>query len=98
MIVRIVKMTFNPERVPDFLNLFDQYKEAIANQPGCTHLELLAQPEQAIFFTYSHWLSENHLNQYRNSDTFGVVWPQTKALFKAAPEAWTLHVAYDSQT
>ena len=97
MIVRIVKMHFTAEGVDCLLQLFDQFKEKIASQPGCRHLELLAEKDGLTFMTYSHWESEDFLHQYRKSDTFGVVWPQTKAHFSAPPEAWTLEVKYDSQ-
>jgi (4S)-4-hydroxy-5-phosphonooxypentane-2,3-dione isomerase len=31
------------------------------------------------------------LNAYRESELFKFIWPRTKALFNAKPEAWTLH-------
>jgi quinol monooxygenase YgiN len=91
MLIRIVRMTFAPERVPDFLALFERSKEQIRNQPGCRHLELwrdIAQPN--VFNTYSHWDTENHLNAYRDSELFGDVWPNTKKLFAAPPVAFTV--------
>lgn len=91
MIVRIVKMHFRPEEVETFRGLFDGWKERIRNFEGCVHLELWQDkntPE--IFFTYSHWESSNHLDSYRNSELFGSVWPQTKALFAEKPQAWSV--------
>lgn len=92
MIIRIVKMTFKPEEVKAFQELFSKYKEEIANQPGCNKLSLLRDINQPnIFMTYSWWNSETDLNNYRYSDTFGVVWPATKKLFAAKPEAWSVN-------
>ncbi len=91
MIIRIVKMTFVPEKVEEFLKIFHDSKQLIRNMPGCNHLELLNDIQsENIFFTYSYWDSENDLNNYRNSDVFNKVWSQTKILFEAKPEAWSV--------
>lgn len=91
MIVRIVKMTFKPDKVNDFLNVFHTYKTYIRNQPGCTHLDLLNDiSNPAIFFTYSKWDAEADLNRYRDSELFKNVWAQTKILFAEKAEAWSV--------
>ena len=91
MIIRIVKMTFAPEKANDFLKLFAENKSRIAGFEGCTHLELWNDKENSnVFFTYSHWQNESYLEKYRNSELFNSVWTQTKTLFSAKPEAWTL--------
>ena len=91
MIIRIVKMTFKPEKVNEFLEVFNASKQHIRNVEGCTHLELLNDiNSQNILFTYSHWNSENDLNNYRNSELFEKVWGKTKILFAAKAEAWTV--------
>lgn len=93
MIIRIVKMTFDPSKVSDFLEVFDASKERIRSFEGCTHLKLLNDVSNAnIFFTYSHWQSEKHLNAYRDSELFKTTWTQTKKLFVARPEAWSVEV------
>ncbi len=90
MIIRMVKMTFKPENVPAFERLFEKQKEQIRAFEGCTHLELLRDVNHPnIFFTYSHWQSTAHLNLYRESALFAKVWPATKVLFAAKPEAWS---------
>lgn len=84
-------MTFNPAQVPDFLALFEKNKKLIASFEGCTHLELLNDINQPnIFFTYSIWKDEKYLEKYRSSDLFNTVWSQTKVLFAAKPEAWSV--------
>ena len=91
MIIRIVKMTFVPEKVDDFLEIFNASKLLIRNFEGCSHLELLNDINQPnIFFTYSYWQEEISLNNYRESELFAGVWAKTKILFNAKPEAWSV--------
>ncbi|MEB2784873.1 putative quinol monooxygenase [Algoriphagus persicinus] len=90
MLIRVVRMTFRPESVDDFLANFQMNKHAIRNSPGCTHLELWQdENEKNIFMTYSHWESEEALNQYRDSKLFKSVWDFTKDLFSAKPQAFS---------
>lgn len=90
MIVRIVKMTFAPEHVARFEELFVGWKERIRAFPGCRHLELLHDiDDPRVFFTCSHWDSAADLDAYRNSDVFSEVWPTVKPLFAEPTEAWT---------
>jgi quinol monooxygenase YgiN len=91
MIIRIVKMSFDPTKVDAFLANFEQHKASIRAFEGCQYLELLQEEDSpGVFFTYSKWNSEEHLNAYRHSDLFKGVWSFTKRLFNAAPEAWSL--------
>jgi len=91
MLVRIVKMTFDPEKTSEFLANFEMHKIKIREFPGCNRLELLRdQNNTNIFFTYSYWDSPKDLDNYRHSDLFKMVWAQTKILFTAKPEAWSL--------
>ncbi|MCW3070654.1 MAG: antibiotic biosynthesis monooxygenase [Bacteroidetes bacterium] len=91
MIIRIVKMSFAPEKVNEFLQLFDSSKQQIRNFEGCRHLELLKEANQKnIFFTYSYWENESDLEHYRNSALFAGVWANTKILFNDKPQAWSL--------
>ena len=91
MIIRIVKMTFIPEKVNDFKIIFDESKQLIRDFEGCSHLELLSDiNDPNVFFTYSYWESEEALNNYRSSELFGGVWVKTKVLFSAKTEAWSV--------
>jgi heme-degrading monooxygenase HmoA len=84
-------MTFMPEKVDEFLEIFNASKVLIRNFEGCSQLELLNDINSPnIFFTYSYWQSENHLNNYRNSELFGSVWKSTKPLFISKTEAWSV--------
>lgn len=81
MIVRIVRMTFKPEKTEEFLEIFRSSKEKIRAFEGCNHVELLQDLHHPnVYSTYSLWDSEEHLNQYRHSSLFGQVWPDTKKL------------------
>ena len=96
MIVRIVKMTFRPEGINDFLHIFEQSKELIRGFEGCEHLELLQHAEhEHVFFTYSWWRHPDDLEAYRHSALFKEVWANTKALFGDKPEAWSLNTKVD---
>jgi quinol monooxygenase YgiN len=91
MIIRIVKMEFEESKVSDFLKTFSASSETIRAFSGCSHVALLRdEADSCVFFTYSHWDSEDHLNAYRESDFFKTVWSGTKKLFRCAPQAWSL--------
>lgn len=84
-------MMFQPGKENDFLNIFRSEKEKIKAFDGCRNVELLNDIYQPnIFFTYSTWDSEAHLEKYRNSDFFKTTWGKTKKLFSGKPEAWSL--------
>ncbi|GAA4272117.1 antibiotic biosynthesis monooxygenase family protein [Aquimarina gracilis] len=92
MITRIVKMGFVPDKIEAFLEVFEQNKDKIRGFDGCMHVELLRDIHQSNqFFTYSHWESEEHLNNYRNSSLFKGVWANTKNKFSQKPEAWSVN-------
>lgn len=91
MLIRIVKMNFEESKIELFLENFNQNKEKIRNFEGCNSLKLLRDKNNpSIFFTYSYWESEEHLEAYRNSELFKSVWKKTKAWFNNKPEAWSV--------
>ena len=91
MFVRIVKMSFEPSKIEEFIALFETHKMEIRSFSGCELLELYRDKFQDnIFFTYSVWKSETHLELYRQSALFQKVWSHTKSLFNAKPEAWSV--------
>jgi quinol monooxygenase YgiN len=91
MIIRIVRMSFEPEQVENFRKLFDERKEFIRGFNGCRHLELWQDAQASnVFLTYSIWESEKHLDHYRFSDLFKDTWARTKALFCDKPVAWSV--------
>lgn len=91
MMVRIVKMTFRPEEVPVFQDLFEGWRHRIIAFPGCRQLQLLHdRQDPRVFMTYSIWGSSKDLEAYRNSEVFASVWPVVKRMFAEPAEAWSL--------
>ena len=96
--IRIVKLSFHLDNVPNFLEIFENSKEKIRNSNGCRLLELYNDKhDKRIFFTYSYWDSEEDLNNYRHSDYFNEVWSKTKLLFNKKPEAWSVDRLHRSE-
>jgi len=95
MITRIVKMTFKPEQVESFLDIFENSARHIASFEGCLSLELVqGKDNKNIFFTISKWNSEEDLQKYRNSGLFKETWAKTKVLFDDKPQAWSTVTRY----
>lgn len=93
MIVRIVKMNFDPEKLEAFYTIFNQKKEFIRGFPGCIRMSLLEDAQHPnLLFTISEWESESDLNAYRKSELFQKTWEQVKLLFQGPPEAHTLNL------
>lgn len=91
MLVRIVKMSFHKENIPEFLENFELIKSDIRNAPGNRFLELYQDKKNPeILFTYSYWETKEDLENYRKSALFNEVWTFTKKLFNNKPEAWSL--------
>ena len=89
MLIRIVRMTFQEDKIEDFLVIFNLSKDKIREFEGCQHLELLRDKNaHNVMLTYSYWLSEHHLNTYRNSALFKITWAATKVLFSDKPVAF----------
>lgn len=96
MLIRIVKMTFRPEVLADFLAHFEGHKEQIRQFEGCQYLQVLQDKDNpAIIFSYSYWESEAHLEAYRHSEFFRGVWSFTKQLFADKPQAWTVQRVHE---
>lgn len=84
-------MSFRPEEVENFKAIFKTNWQFIKAFEGCSHVELLQdENNSSVFFTYSLWQSELHLNNYRDSELFAKVWGATKLLFNDKPQAWTV--------
>ena len=91
MFVRIVKMSFHEDKVDTFLTNFNIVKQDIRNFDGNRFLELYRdKTNPSVFFTYSYWETEAHLEAYRKSALFCDTWAVTKPLFNSKPEAWSV--------
>ena len=98
MIYRIVKLHFQLDKVESFLALFDQVVTKVNKQSGCIEMFMtqdINNPE--IFITHSKWESEIHLNNYRDSELFSIIWPTIKPWFEKKAEAWSMELITNSQ-
>ena len=90
MLIRIVRMTFQEDKIDNFLEIFNRSKLLIRGFEGCQHLELLRDKSASnVMLTYSYWHSEEHLNAYRDSELFKITWAATKVLFSDKPVAFS---------
>ena len=88
MLLRTVRMTFDPARLGDFLALFAEARPKIAAAPGCRHLELWQDARfPNVLTTFSRWDDADALEAYRRSDLFRTTWARTTPMFAAAPVA-----------
>lgn len=90
-LIRIVKMTFDVNKVETFKKLFATIEDKIRNFEGCHGMEAYQDVQAAhIIFTYSIWDSAEKLENYRNSELFKSTWSQTKPLFSEPAQAWSV--------
>lgn len=91
MIIRIVKLTIDPLKVKEFLELFNEVKAEISQFSGCVELFLYTDTEiPNVFFTYSVWKSTEKLDSCRFSIFFKATWTKIKKFFHSPAEAWSL--------
>ncbi len=91
MIIRIVRLTFQEDKVEAFLQNFEENKQKIRHFEGCLRLVLWRDAHNPnIFCTHSHWISTEYLDKYRNSELFKGVWAFTKTLFADKPVAFSV--------
>ena len=91
MIIRIVRMEFQPVHVDDFLAHFSTIKPLIRSFPGVQHVELHRDASQSnVFYTFSKWDGDDDLEAYRQSDLFKGAWSQAKKWFAGKPQAFSL--------
>jgi len=84
-------MHFTEAGVEEFLEIFNQHKDAIRNFPGCSHLQLLKDAEDPLCYTtLSYWSHPDDLEKYRKSELFGSVWGRVKTLFAERSQAFSL--------
>ena len=93
MIKRFVKLTFKPENIERFKDIFKASHQLIIAMEGCHNVELLQDINNpCVFFTLSMWDDPKYLETYRKSELFEGVWAKTKILFDDKPEAWSVKV------
>lgn len=91
MMIRIVKLTIDPDFIEQFMDHFNRVSVDIRSFSGCNKLELLADLNTpGVLFTYSYWADEEALSMYQQSDLFRSTWALVKPLFAAKAEAWSM--------
>ncbi len=91
MITRIVRMSFLPDKTGDFRKIFEASEMKIRQFKGCNHLNLFRDKDHPnVYFTLSHWESEEDLEAYRKSALFTSTWAKVKPLFNDNPKAYSL--------
>jgi len=91
MIKRLVKLHIEKGNEHVFQSIFNERQEKIKSFDGCQHVELWQEVNRPqIFFTYSIWDSEQHLDAYRFSEFFKETWSLCKAIFESKAEAWSV--------
>jgi quinol monooxygenase YgiN len=96
MVTRIVKMTFDEAKVEEFRTMITQNAYLIQACEGCEYLRILQDKDQPnVFFTYSYWESDAHLEMYRKSELFNKIWSFAKAGFISKPEAWSTQLVIE---
>lgn len=99
MMVRIVKMQFQPDKTEAFLRLFKNTYSRIRNFEGCSFLELYKdQSTPYMYYTVSKWEDQNKLEAYRNSPLFNETWAITKTYFAGPPVAYSLDKVVNDST
>ncbi len=90
-ITRIVRLSFVPEKVTAFIDIFDSSKDAISAFPGCQGVVMMRDVDHDhVYYTYSLWVSNEALQSYRESELFNTTWAKTKVLFNDKPLAFSL--------
>ena len=94
--LRIVKLTFEEDKVDDFLKFFNTINTKVAGFEGCNGMKLLQDIHSSnVVFTYSDWSSEEALNNYRYSELFKGVWSTIKPWFAKKAEAWSVDTYFN---
>lgn len=94
--IRIVKLTFEENKITEFLTFFDSIKHIVNNFPGCNGMKLLQDIHNpAIIMTYSLWEGEQDLENYRVSPEFQRIWGTIKPWFATKAEAWSVDAYFD---
>jgi len=94
--IRIVKLTFQEDKIADFLSFFDTIRHVVNDFPGCNGMKLLQDIHNPhIVMTYSNWNEEQDLENYRVSPQFQEIWSTIKPWFGAKAEAWSVDTYFD---
>lgn len=90
-ITRIVRLSFIPEKMDEFMEIYATSSPHIRAFDGCLLLKLKRDYHHPnVLYTYSVWADHQALDKYRDSDLFKTTWAKTKVLFDAKPYVYSL--------
>jgi quinol monooxygenase YgiN len=93
MIVRWVSLPLRPDSSTAFERLYRASAPRVRQRPGCLAVYLLRHPDdEDTYVTLSLWQDAASLETYRESNVFGEIWPQVKALLRAPASARSYEV------
>lgn len=96
MIVRLVSLKVDQERVEDFRKFFEGLYAGIKAHQGCLYLQLVRDLEGlGEYFTISVWESLETLDNYRNGPFFKETWPKVKTFLREKAWAQSFEVILD---
>lgn len=94
--IRVVKLTFQEDKIAEFLAFFDTINHIVNEFPGCNGMQLLQDKQHPfIVFTYSDWKDEAALENYRVSPDFQRIWSTIKPWFSEKAQAWSVDVYFN---
>ena len=92
-------MVFIEEKSAKFREHSKTIVNKISKSKGCHKVEILQDiNDRNIFFSYSHWSSEEDLNNYRNSEMFKNIWGELRKMFAKKTQAWSTEIITKSDT
>lgn len=90
-LLRIVRLTFIPDKTREFEQIFKESQPLIAAFEGCIGVEAKKDFDSPnVYYTVSYWKSHDDLENYRHSELFKSVWAKTKILFNEKAMAFSL--------
>jgi quinol monooxygenase YgiN len=96
MIVRLVSLSFKPDKLEEFKQLYEEVVHQIRAHPGCLFVQLVTDTGgQGDCYTISHWRSQESLDAYPHSQFFRGVWPRIKEMLREKPWAQSCTILID---
>jgi quinol monooxygenase YgiN len=91
MILRVVKMVVDQNKIDVFNHFMSNVKMEKIKLEGCVHYDHFGDKQyQNVFYSYTIWESERYLNKYRKSELFREVSSTLRSLCLTEPTAWTV--------
>lgn len=91
MILRIVKMEVDPQKLEIFELFMKNLSEEKAKLDGCVHHDFFCDKNYVnLFYSYTIWENLTYLKKYKKTPLFKEVVKTLKMLCSTEPSAWTV--------